>query len=114
MNLGVVTPQLANYGGSEIYLLECLKRWQQEVDITLYAGSVNKRLLEEFGIRRDVKTVVLPSKIAGRAQHGLLEESLILPHVWEQQLGHHDLYFLYLFPTQMIRRRPSVWFAAEP
>jgi glycosyltransferase involved in cell wall biosynthesis len=114
MNVGVVTPQLANYGGSEIYLLECLKRWQREVDITLYACSVNRRLLDEFEIRRDMKIVILPSKIAGRGQHGLLEESLILPHIWEQQLRPHDLYFLYLFPTQMIRRRPSVWFAAEP
>jgi hypothetical protein len=28
MNLGVVTPQLNHYRGSEVYLLECLRRWQ--------------------------------------------------------------------------------------
>ena len=39
---------------------------------------------------------------------------MLLPRIWEQQLDRHDLYFLYLFPTQMIRRHPSVWFAAEP
>jgi glycosyltransferase involved in cell wall biosynthesis len=113
MNLGVVTPHLAHYGGAEIYLLECLKRWQRELDITLYTCSANRRLLAEFGIR-NISIVVLPSKLGGRGNYGILEESLILPHIWEQKLQQHDLYFLYLFPTQMIRRRPSIWFAAEP
>jgi glycosyltransferase involved in cell wall biosynthesis len=114
MNLGVVAPNVSNYGGSEIYLLECLKRWQRAVDITLYTCSVNRRLLREFGVERNVKVVILPSALRRRNHYGILEESLILPHVWDQRLQHHDLYFLYLFPTQMIRRRPSVWFAAEP
>jgi glycosyltransferase involved in cell wall biosynthesis len=114
MNLGVVAPQVSNYGGSEIYLLECLKRWQRELDVTLYSCSVNRQLLREFGVERKVKVVTLPSALGRRNRYGILEESLILPHVWDQKLQHHDLYFLYLFPTQMIRRRPSVWFAAEP
>ncbi|HEU5303489.1 MAG TPA: glycosyltransferase [Gemmatimonadales bacterium] len=114
MNLGIVTPQLSHYGGAEIYLLECLKRWQREVDITLYTGSVNRRLFDEFGIDRKIKVVTLPSSIGGTEHYAMLEQVLILPHIWEQKLSQHDLYFLYLFPTQMIRRRPSVWFAAEP
>ena len=114
MNLGIVTPQVTQYGGSEIYLLECLKRWQEEIDITLYTCAFNRRLFTEFGIGRNVRVVKLPSAVAQKTNYGILEESLILPHIWERQLADHDLYFLYLFPTQMIRRRPSVWFAAEP
>jgi glycosyltransferase involved in cell wall biosynthesis len=114
MNLGIVTPQLSHYGGSEIYLLECLKRWQKELKITVYTPSFKKKLFEEFGIRRNVKIVRLPSSQRGNNQYKLLQESIVLPRIWEQKLLHHHLYFLYLFPTQMIRRRPSVWFAAEP
>lgn len=114
MNLGVVTPLLKGYGGSEIYLLECLKRWQDEADITLYSPAINKKLLREFGIGRSVKTVQLLNPPKRRDRFGLLEEIVLLPRIWEQQLARHDLYFLYLFPTQMIRRHPSVWFAAEP
>jgi hypothetical protein len=36
-----------------------------------------------------------------------------MPRIWEQHIAQHDLYFHYIFPTQMIQRRPSVWFAAS-
>jgi glycosyltransferase involved in cell wall biosynthesis len=114
MDLGIVTPQLNGYGGSEIYLLECIRRWQHEAAITVYTCAVNQQLLREFGISRHVKIALLPARIGPKHGHGVLEESVILPRLWEARLGNHDLYFLYLFPTQMIRRRPSVWFAAEP
>ena len=114
MNLAVVTPQVKDYGGSEIYLLECLKRWQHEASITLYSPAINKKLLRAFGIDRSVKTVKLLNAPTRGRRFGLLEEIVLLPRIWEQQLAHHDVYFLYLFPTQMIRRHPSVWFAAEP
>ncbi len=112
MNLGVVTPQLRHYGGSEILLLECVKRWQEELEITLYTPSLNRRLLKEFGISKSVRIIPLRPKRKGK--YAFFFNTVILPRIWEQKILSHDLYFLYLFPTHFIRRRPSVWFAAEP
>jgi len=115
MNLGIVTPQLYGYGGSEIYLLECLKRWQQVLNITVYSPEFNPAMFEEFGIDPDrvvVKTLHRAPPDGQRFR--LLHETVVQPRLWERQIGYHDVYFLYLFPTQMIQRRPSVWFASEP
>ena len=83
-DLGIVTPQLSSYGGSEIDSLECVRRWQEEIDITLYTCTVNCRLLAEFGINRNVKVVRLPSGSGRDSRYGILEESLVLPHLWEK------------------------------
>jgi len=112
MNLGVVTPQLTKYGGSEVYLLECLRRWQDVMDITLYTPFFRRKLLTEFDIGSGVKIVQLPSGRTGA--EAFFYNTVALPRVWEQMIRPHDLYFLYLFPTHFIQRRPSVWFAAEP
>ncbi|MBI2903002.1 MAG: glycosyltransferase [Candidatus Methylomirabilis oxyfera] len=112
MNLGIVTPQLSDYGGSEIYLLECVKRWQKELEITLYTPSPNRKLLKEFGITDRVRIISLQSKRRGK--YAFFFNTVILPHIWEEKILSHDLYFLYLFPTHFIQRRPSIWFAAEP
>ncbi len=112
MNLGIVTPQVSHYGGSEVLLLECLKRWQEELEITLYTPTLNRKLLKEFGIGKKVRVISLPPERKGK--YSLFYNTLILPRIWEQKILPHELYFLYLFPTQFIRRRPSVWFAAEP
>lgn len=114
MNLGIVTPQLSHYGGAEIYLLECLRRWQETADITVYTGSFSRKLFDEFGISRKVKIIKLPATTTSDKRLQLFHETIILPRIWEQRIEHHDLYFLYLFPMQMIQRKPSVWFAAEP
>jgi len=112
MNLGIVTPQLSHYGGSEVYLLECMRRWQDAIHITLYTPICRPELLVEFGIGSRVKLVELP---AGRTGHdAFFYNTVVLPRIWEQMILPHDLYFLYLFPTHFIQRRPSVWFAAEP
>jgi len=111
MHLGIVTPQLCQYGGAEIYLLECVKRWQKELQLTIYTPAYRRALLKEFGIGAQVQVVQLPTS---KERQGLLYNTLVLPRLWEQRLGRHDLYFLYLFPTHFITRRPSVWFAAEP
>src|SRR3972149_3154418 len=112
MDLGIVTPQLSHYGGSEIFLLECVKRWQKELEITLYTPSLNRQLLKEFGITDRVRIISLQSKRRGK--YAFFFNTVILPRIWEQNILSHDLYFLYLFPTHFIQRRPSVWFAAEP
>lgn len=112
MNLGIVTPQLSQYGGSEIFLLECLKRWQEELEITVYTPSFSKTLLKEFGIGNNVRVIPLPSGRRGR--DAFFYNTVILPRIWEQKILSHDLYFLYLFPTHFIHRKPSIWFAPEP
>lgn len=112
MNLGIVTPQLSQYGGSEIFLLECLKRWQEELEITVYTPSFSKTLFKEFGIGNNVRVIPLPAGRRGR--DAFFYNTVILPRIWEQKILSHDLYFLYLFPTHFIHRKPSIWFAAEP
>jgi glycosyltransferase involved in cell wall biosynthesis len=112
--VGIVTPQLRRYGGSEIFLLECIRRWQAQLDVTVYTPELNRRLLDEFGVGREVTATRLPSLPIAAGQNRLLHDSVLHPQLWERSLGSHDVYFLYLVPTQMIRRRPAVWFAAEP
>ena len=112
MNLGVVTPQLSHYGGSEIYLLECLRRWQELMQVTLYTPLYRRELLAEFNVSPEVKVVRLPRGRSGA--NAFFYNTVVLPRIWEQIIGPHDLYFLYLFPTHFIQRRPSIWFAAEP
>jgi len=112
MNLGIVTPQLRHYGGSEIYLLECLRRWQEVMDVTLYTPFLRRELLEEFDVSSRIKVVKLPGGRSG--PDAFFYNTVVLPRIWEQVIRPHDLYFLYLFPTHFIQRRPSVWFAAEP
>lgn len=114
-SLGIITEQLQNYGGSEIYLLECLQRWQRELDAVVYTTQFNPRLFAEFGIDEDhVKVCMLEQIESDKSRFGLIDELVIGPRLWNRQIGQHDLYFNYLFPTQFIERRPSVWFAAEP
>ncbi|MFC1883461.1 glycosyltransferase [Thermodesulfobacteriota bacterium] len=114
MDLAVVTPQLNSYGGSEIYLLECLKRWHNSAKITLYTPKFNRKLFREFGIGDTINVIKLPAASTPDRRFRLFHEVAVMPRIWEQKIRSHDLYFLYLFPTQMIQRRPSVWFAAEP
>jgi glycosyltransferase involved in cell wall biosynthesis len=112
MNVGVVTPQISHYGGSEIYLLECLRRWQEAMQVTLYTPLYRRDLLAEFNVGPKVKVVRLPR--GRRGANAFFYNTVVLPRIWEQIIGPHDLYFLYLFPTHFIQRRPSIWFAAEP
>ncbi len=112
MKLGIVTPQLDHYGGSEIYLLECLRRWQEVMDVTVYTPLFRRELMTEFGIGPQVKVNILPGGRTG--PDAFFYNTVVLPRIWEQMIKPHDLYFLYLFPTHFIQRRPSVWFAAEP
>ena len=82
------------------------------MDITLYTPLFRRKLLDEFQVKKRVKVVKLPGGRSGR--DAFFYNTVVLPRVWEQVIGPHDLYFLYLFPTHFIQRRPSVWFAAEP
>lgn len=114
-SLGIITEQLQNYGGSEVYILECIRRWQSELDIAIYTTRCNERLLEEFGVDRERVSVRLLPKLKNRKHRfDLLDDLVVRPRIWEEHVGEHDLYFQYLFPAQLVRKSPSIWFAAEP
>ena len=115
MNLGIIIPQLDQYGGSTVSLLECVKRWQHRHPITLYTPAVKMRLLREYDIdTKAVRVVKLPRLSRPRSRFRLLEETMVEPRMWERKIGRHDLYLLYMFPTQFLELKPSVWFALEP
>jgi len=114
MELAIVTPQLKHYGGSEIYLLECVRRWQERAKITIYTVAINRRLFQEYGVDPTRVNVVLLPGDRSQGRFSLLHQTVTLPTLWERALKRHDAYFLYLYPTQLIRRNPSLWFCAEP
>jgi glycosyltransferase involved in cell wall biosynthesis len=112
LNLAVIIPELAKYGGAERYLIECVSRWQYLHDITIYASLVNNDLLAEHGIAKKVKIAQLSPYFEGR--HSILLNTALLPKIWEQEIGKHDLYHTHLWPTHMIDLHPMVWYPHEP
>ncbi|MCP4194845.1 MAG: glycosyltransferase [Planctomycetaceae bacterium] len=115
MNLGIVTTSLAQYGGAEIFLLECMSRWQQQARLTLYCTSVDRDLLTEYGVDVDLLEQVLLPKFDGEDRRfDLVEDVLILPRIWESLLGRHDAYFLTGCPAHLVRCSPSVYMCQEP
>ena len=54
MDIGVIIPELAKYGGAERVLVECVARWQRKHKITIYASKLNEELLREHGISKKV------------------------------------------------------------
>ncbi len=82
MNLGIVTPQLSHYGGSEVYLLECCAvgstRWTSRCIRRIYRRSC----WIEFEVGSRVKVVRLPGGRQGR--DAFFYNTVVLPRVWEQ------------------------------
>lgn len=114
LDVGIVASQIADYGGSEIFLLECLNRWQASARITLYTPKIRSVLFDEFGIGRDLRVVKLPRSRFRGTRYQLLHEQIVAPRMWEPHIGHHDVYLLFQAPAQMVQCSPSVWFASEP
>jgi len=112
LDLAIVIPMLAKYGGAERYLVECVRYWQGRHDITIYSTTINRALLREHGIADGVKCVEITPYFEG--EHALLLNALLLPKVWREQIGKHDLYHTHLWPTHLIDLHPMVWFPHEP
>src|SRR5947208_838838 len=112
LSLGVIIPELSKYGGAERYLIECVSRWQDLHDITIYASIINSDLLAEHGIGKKVKLCPLSPYFEG--QHSILLNTALLPKVWEQEIGKHDIYHTHLWPTHLIDLHPMVWYQHEP
>lgn len=112
LNMAVVIPELAKYGGAERYLIECVSRWQDLHDITIYASKIDEQLLQEHGIGSRVKLMRLSPYFEGR--HSILLNAVLLPKIWEQEISVHDVYHTHLWPTHLIDLHPMVWYPHEP
>jgi glycosyltransferase involved in cell wall biosynthesis len=112
LNVGIIIPALEKYGGAERYLVECVKRWQHRHEITIYASAFNNDLLGEIGIGPSVKLVELSPNFEG--DHSFLLNAVLLPKLWRQRIGRHDVYHTHLWPTHTVDLHPMVWFPHEP
>ncbi|QMV12967.1 glycosyltransferase [Vibrio spartinae] len=112
MNMGIVIPLLEKYGGAERYLIECVFRWQHRHDITIYSTSFNQKLLDEHGISKDVSLVELSPYFEG--ENSMVLNALLLPKIWKEEIGNHDIYHTHLWPTHIIDLHPMVWYPHEP
>lgn len=111
MNIGVVIPELKKYGGAEKYLIECIKRWQYEHDLTIYAMAINEEMLHENGLYK-YNCKEITSYIEG--EHSLLLNGVLLPKIWEREIGAHDIYYTHLWPMHLLNLHPMVWCPQEP
>jgi glycosyltransferase involved in cell wall biosynthesis len=112
IDIGIIIPGLSKYGGAERYLIECLIRWQEKHRLSVYACDFDVEMLEEHGVRECVRLI----KLSGRfdAAHETVLNGTLLPKVWEQEIGRHDIYHTHLWPTHLIDVHPMVWFPHEP
>ncbi len=74
--------------------------------------SFNPDLLAEHGIGKKVQLARLSPYLEG--QHSILLNTALLPKIWEQEIGKHDIYHTHLWPTHLIDLHPMVWFPHEP
>lgn len=112
LDLAVIIPMLTKYGGAERYLIECVRHWQRRHDITIYSAAVNRALLTEHGIDPEIKCLALTPYFEG--EHAMLLNAVLLPQIWRDEIGKHDLYHTHLWPTHLIDLHPMVWFPHEP
>jgi glycosyltransferase involved in cell wall biosynthesis len=112
LDLAVIIPSLDKYGGAERFVIECVSRWQHRHKVTLYAASFDEPLLEEHGIGTAVTRVRLSAPFEG--QHAMLLNATLLPRLWRDEIGQHELYHTHLWPTHLVDRHPMVWYPHEP
>lgn len=112
LDIGIVIPELAKYGGAERLLIECVARWQHRHQLTLYSTYFNEDLLREHGVTGQVRRVPISPYFDG--DHAFVLNGTLLPKIWENEIGEHQLYHAHLWPTHLIDRRPMVWYPHEP
>lgn len=112
LDLAVIIPELCKYGGAERLLIECVSRWQNRHKITIYAAKFSKALLREHGIGRQVNLYEISPNFED--EHSILLNAVLLPKIWEREIGVHDLYHTHLWPTHLIDLHPMVWYPHEP
>lgn len=111
MDIGIIIPELRKYGGAEKLLIECLRRWQYQHEITVYSIAFSKKLLHEHDIV-NIKEKLLSPYFTG--EHSMLLNSILLPKIWEKEIGRHEIYHTHLWPTHLLNLHPMVWYPHEP
>lgn len=112
IDLCIIIPFLEKYGGAERFAVECIRYWQERHKITIYATRFSRYMLDEHNINKDINLVELPPYFEG--EHSMLLNALLLPKIWREQIGRHDIYHCHLWPTHLIDLHPMVWFPHEP
>ena len=112
LDIGIIIPELAKYGGAERLLAECLARWQFRHDITIYTTRLNREVLDDYQVDARVRFVELTPYFDG--PHSFVLNGTLLPKIWEQEIGRHQIYHGHLWPTNLVDRHPMVWYPHEP
>jgi glycosyltransferase involved in cell wall biosynthesis len=112
LDIALVIPELVKYGGAERFLMECAARWQRRHRITIYATDFNGPMLREHHVGDEVTLVHLSPYFEG--EHAALLNCVLLPKLWEHEIGTHDVYNTHLWPTHLLDLHPSVWYPHEP
>ncbi len=113
LDIGIVIPQLAKYGGAERVVVECLTRWQHRHTLTVYAERFTPSMLEEHGIGRGVTLRKLSPQVGDNAFTFLLNTTFT-PKLWSREIGRHDIYNTHLWPLHLLDVEPAVWYPHEP
>src|SRR5690606_15685208 len=66
----------------------------------------------EHGVTDAVRRVSLSPYFDG--DHAFVLNGVLLPKIWENEVGEHQLYHTHLWPTHLIDRHPMVWYPHEP
>ena len=114
LDMAVIIPELAKYGGAERFLIECVARWQDVHDMTIYSSNFNTDLLAEHGIEPQSSSCQDSFRATSKDSTRSCSTRRLLPKIWEQEIGKHDVYHTHLWPTHLIDLHPMVWFPHEP
>jgi glycosyltransferase involved in cell wall biosynthesis len=112
LDLAIIIPEVVKYGGAERFVLECLACWQHHHDLTLYATSINDEIIRDICSEPRFKFVQLSPYFKG--EFGFFLNGTLLPKLWQQEIGTHDIYHAHLWPCHLIDRHPMVWYPHEP
>jgi glycosyltransferase involved in cell wall biosynthesis len=113
LDIGVIIPELAKYGGAERLLIECLARWQYKHKLTVYASTFNHALLREHGIADSVTLKQLSPQLSDNPFSFFLNASFT-PKLWSGEIGRHEVYHTHLWPMHLLDISPCVWYPHEP
>jgi glycosyltransferase involved in cell wall biosynthesis len=113
LDIGIVIPRIMNYGGAERFAVECVSRWQDRHQLTLYSTQFDRKVLAEHGVDPG-KVRMQRLRPFFEGDHSQLLNGVLLPKIWEQEIGSHQLYHAHQWPTHQIDRHPMVWFPHEP
>jgi len=111
LDIGIIIPELAKYGGAERLLVECLVRWQHQHRLTVYTAVVDEGLLAEAGLHKVTLRKLRPPF---EGENSVILNAALLPKIWEGQVGVHDVYHAHLWPMHLLDLHPMVWYPHEP